>query len=1099
MQILKIIFLVVFLTFTFLNTYSSELDFEELQNLNAHPAPFFSVDISCDGYIATASFYNNTIRIYKKNNESFKRVQNIETYFYSYPICVKFSPDGNFLASGNSVGDISIWDKESNWGSNAKFDQHLESPIQSLYAQPKTDIRELKTKYILDIDFSPDGEYLVAAGSEKNLKFWRKENNEYVESQSIPDCHYNDIRDLDFNSNGNYLASAGDDGVINIWQKENEKFTLFQKINTDSKEMRCVSFSNDDRYLLAGDSQGNLHCWKFENNNFLISQKIKVHSGKINRISLNSSNNIFAVASSDNTISIWKLVNEKLSKQNKLFKHNNIITSISFNKAGNLLASVDIDGLINIWKLENDKISFDQNIDDNFFKINSLSFHPNGKLIASAGEDRYIKIWEIQNDNLNEFQKIKISKKPIKELSFSPDGNYLISLEDIKGLINIWKKDGNKYTESDIFYEDVGNNNCFSFSKFNNYFALGYSSGVEIYNYTRNDFDKIYNLAYEVDTENYNNAVRDISFDSDGNILAIAQAKKILLWDRNTKEYIQEIIITDSIYSEIDKIDFSIESNYLFVKLDLSLNFGIGKQLKIYRKSNDKYYELQTTGIMYSFDTIIGLSPLEDYFVLGYYNGSIIVMKKDISEFEPQINESVKPDTISYGKKSDETINLTFSPDGEYLVCTTESGLLRFFQISGLIIPIDQFVRIKLASFLEKDEYETTNEYNNRIKKYLDYKTQEIVNYALEIGYKLKIESISSYNADKKTYLINFQNCNQANAFVPRKFAKDFKENFKKLEVRNPQIKFVNDNLLIAYAEIINPENNRTFIVGEKSFFHEIEISNNDIENDNFYSVDIDIPISKEKKENSLAVIIGIENYRNISNVNYAYRDASYINEYFNKTIGIPKEQIYLKTNEEATLGEFNKIFSANGWLEKRIEKNETDIYVYYAGHGAPAIKEKEAFLIPFDGDPNYPIQTGYSLETMFQNLNNLNAKSVTIFLDACFTGANRENEMLLANARPVSIELKNNYVKNITVLSATSNNEISSSYPKARHGLFSYFLMKGMQGEADTNKDDKLTINELFDYTKKNVSRIAGTLDREQTPQLECLEPEKIIINFKD
>ena len=56
---------------------------------------------------------------------------------------------------------------------------------------------------------------------------------------------------------------------------------------------------------------------------------------------------------------------------------------------------------------------------------------------------------------------------------------------------------------------------------------------------------------------------------------------------------------------------------------------------------------------------------------------------------------------------------------------------------------------------------------------------------------------------------------------------------------------------------------------------------------------------------------------------------------------------------------------------------------------------------------------------------------------------------------------------------------------------------MKGMQGEADANKDQKLTIQELFDFTKNNVSRIAGTLDREQTPQLECLEPEKIIINY--
>jgi len=76
-------------------------------------------------------------------------------------------------------------------------------------------------------------------------------------------------------------------------------------------------------------------------------------------------------------------------------------------------------------------------------------------------------------------------------------------------------------------------------------------------------------------------------------------------------------------------------------------------------------------------------------------------------------------------------------------------------------------------------------------------------------------------------------------------------------------------------------------------------------------------------------------------------------------------------------------------------------------------------------------------------------------------------------------------------------SNEISSSYPQNKHGLFSYFLMKGMQGEADENNDKNLTIQELFDFTKTNVSRTAGTLDREQTPQLECINPNQVIIKY--
>lgn len=189
-----------------------------------------------------------------------------------------------------------------------------------------------------------------------------------------------------------------------------------------------------------------------------------------------------------------------------------------------------------------------------------------------------------------------------------------------------------------------------------------------------------------------------------------------------------------------------------------------------------------------------------------------------------------------------------------------------------------------------------------------------------------------------------------------------------------------------------------------------------DFENDLSVDVEQNIPRAKKSNKNALAIIFGIEDYRNVSDVNFAFRDATIMKEYFSKTIGIPEENIYFRANDEVTLGEFRKIFSDKGWLDKRVIENETDIYFYYAGHGAPAIKEEKAFLIPFDGDPNYPVQTGYSLETVFENLSKLNANSVTVFLDACFTGANRENEMLLADARPVSIQLKNNYISNVTV-----------------------------------------------------------------------------------
>ncbi len=264
-------------------------------------------------------------------------------------------------------------------------------------------------------------------------------------------------------------------------------------------------------------------------------------------------------------------------------------------------------------------------------------------------------------------------------------------------------------------------------------------------------------------------------------------------------------------------------------------------------------------------------------------------------------------------------------------------------------------------------------------------------------------------------------------------------------------------------------------------------------------SIDIeqDIPQTSKINENALAIIFGIESYKNVSSVTHATRDANFVKEYLNKTIGIKESNIYFKTNEDVGKAEFDKVFSKGGWLYKRVKEGKTEIYFYYAGHGAPDIKQNKAYLIPYDGDPNYASQTGYEMDRIYSNLADLKAKSVTVFLDACFSGANRESEMLLADARPIFIEVEGPAAHGITVFSATSGKEISSAWPEKKHGLFSYFMMKGLQGEADLNKDNKLSIKELGDYIHQNVSETAGFLDREQTPQLITDDENRILINY--
>jgi hypothetical protein len=82
-------------------------------------------------------------------------------------------------------------------------------------------------------------------------------------------------------------------------------------------------------------------------------------------------------------------------------------------------------------------------------------------------------------------------------------------------------------------------------------------------------------------------------------------------------------------------------------------------------------------------------------------------------------------------------------------------------------------------------------------------------------------------------------------------------------------------------------------------------------------------------------------------------------------------------------------------------------------------------------------------------------------------------------------------------VFSAAGGKEISSSWPEKKHGLFSYYLMKGMRGDADMDNDKNITYGELGDFIKENVSITAGMLDREQTPSLTTQNRNKVLISF--
>lgn len=249
---------------------------------------------------------------------------------------------------------------------------------------------------------------------------------------------------------------------------------------------------------------------------------------------------------------------------------------------------------------------------------------------------------------------------------------------------------------------------------------------------------------------------------------------------------------------------------------------------------------------------------------------------------------------------------------------------------------------------------------------------------------------------------------------------------------------------------------------------------------------DVDvIPQRKGKNKNAYAIVIGIEQYRQkLPKADFATADAKTFTEYLTKVMGYPEENVVTLLNDRATNVDLVKYFEK--WLHNNVDKDST-VFVYYSGHGAPDPTTGGAYLVPYDGDPSFIAETGYSLKRMYDALGKLPAKEIIVALDSCFSGAGGRS-VLAKGARPLVMNLQDNIVlsKNMTVMSASSGEQISSTYDEKRHGLFTYFMLKAIKNEDVVKKDGSIAISDLFSYLKPQVESIARKqYNNEQTPQL--------------
>ena len=239
-------------------------------------------------------------------------------------------------------------------------------------------------------------------------------------------------------------------------------------------------------------------------------------------------------------------------------------------------------------------------------------------------------------------------------------------------------------------------------------------------------------------------------------------------------------------------------------------------------------------------------------------------------------------------------------------------------------------------------------------------------------------------------------------------------------------------------------------------------------------NVDEYIPLNNINNPNTYAFIIANEDYPG-RHVPFALNDGRIFMKYCKNVLGVSDKHLFIYENATG-----NNIVDCIESIKDAAIANSGDINVifYYAGHAFPDEETKEAYLMPVDGN-SARTRTCYSLKELYKELGTIKAKSVVCFLDACFSGATREDQMLIAG-RGVAIKPKEETPQgNLIVFTSASGTETAHQYESQHHGLFTYYLLKKIQEAKDST-----TLGDLYDYLSVNVKRTSFDINKKiQTP----------------
>jgi WD40 repeat protein/serine/threonine protein kinase len=316
---------------------------------------------------------------------------------------VAFSPDGQFIASGNDERSVTI--RKADTGKEVRA-------LRGFNGIPTC------------VAFSPDSKRLATGGEDRAVSVWDVRTGEQRLSLR---GHRGPIKCVCFSPDGRQIASAGEDRTVRVWDVATGKpmWTFLGH----SQIVYCVAFSPDGKSIASGGIDQNLFVW--DTSGKVLHEYPRRHSRCVAAVAFGPDGKSLASGGYDNLVKLSDLNDTK--KEAVFHGHVKEVTSIAFSADGKHIVSGSLDHTVRIWETQTSQET--RAFRGHLLDVRSVAYHPDGKRVASAGLDRTARIWDATSDQ--ESHTLAGHTALASSVAFSPDGVHLAS-SGLDGTVRIW-------------------------------------------------------------------------------------------------------------------------------------------------------------------------------------------------------------------------------------------------------------------------------------------------------------------------------------------------------------------------------------------------------------------------------------------------------------------------------------------------------------------------------------------------------------------------------------------------------------------------------------------------------------------------------------